>query len=146
MLPFLDEQGKLSTAMTAKCLLLMQTEDAHGQMCGESAEALDRNRTQFRAGRINARALGYVYGFVAAAVTRAGASWSDVSVAIPILHFVLKEVFPGAEAACLQFISEHPSDSALDKGMHLGEKEYTALWKKNRPATGFAKILSENRA
>jgi hypothetical protein len=145
MMTSLNERGKLSTAITATGLLLMQTEDAHGQMCGEYAEALDRNRTQFRAGRINARALGYVYGFVAAVATKAGASWSDVSVAIPILHYVLKEVFPGAEAACLQFISEHPSDSALDEGMHVGEKEYTALWKKNRPATGFAKILSDNR-
>jgi hypothetical protein len=133
-MPPLDEQGKLMTAGWIATLLLMQTEEM-------PAGTLEEFQIQFRNGQVNARVLGYVYGFVYAAVTTVGQSMSDVSIAIPILNQVLKQVFPGGEAACLQFLSEHNTDGALNKAIEVGSNEYLASHNDERPSVGFSETL-----
>jgi hypothetical protein len=47
-------------------------------------------------GHINRRAMGYIYGFIDAALRTIGRDMSDVRVSVPITYQVLERIFPGS--------------------------------------------------
>ena len=62
-------------------------------------ESVEVSEVEIERGRINGKALGYVYGFVDAALQSMGLDIADVPVGIPILYHVLRRLFPGSRFA-----------------------------------------------
>jgi len=76
-------------------------------------------------GRINRKAIGYVYGFVDAALRRYGQDMSDVSVGIPITYQVLRHLFPGHEERYTRFLADHMGkDKVVTLGAMKGGQQF----------------------
>ncbi len=75
---------------------------------------------EVRRGRINGKALGYIYGFVDSALRCIGEDISNVSVGVPILYQVLRSLFPGHEQAYTEFLIDHMDDEIVVLGMMTG--------------------------
>ena len=54
-------------------------------------------------GQINKKAIGYIYGFVDAALQNQGETIADVYVGPPILFGVMRRLFPGQEGRYMEF-------------------------------------------
>jgi hypothetical protein len=76
-------------------------------------------------GGIKPKALGYVYGFIDAALRTIGQDMSDSSVGIPVTFQVLRHVFPGREERCLQCLADHMgTNKAVTLGALTGGQQY----------------------
>ncbi len=75
-------------------------------------------------GIVNGKAMGYIYGFIDAALRNAGQDMSDASVGIPITFQILRRVFPGKEEQYLAYLLDHvPMDKAVMLGVMCGGRE-----------------------
>ncbi|MCE5267165.1 MAG: hypothetical protein LLG00_04710 [Planctomycetaceae bacterium] len=94
-------------------------------------------------GTLNGKALGYVYGFIDAALHSVGRDMSDVSVGIPISFQVLRHVFPGREDKYLSFLVDHVGvDEAVMLGVMRGGQEYLDFMAGKLPSPmGLAKYV-----
>jgi hypothetical protein len=99
-------------------------------------------------GRINRKALGYIYGFVDSAITNLGQDMSSAAVSVPITWQVLRNLFPGCEERYTEFLAEHMGkDEAVTLGAMKGGQQYIDFIVKRRSgggvAMGFARYLIE---
>jgi hypothetical protein len=103
-------------------------------------------------GRINRKALGYLFGFIDGALkVQTGLELSDEALGRPILAEIISRVFPGEEDRCIEFIMEYLGiDAILTEAALAGDREYinhvNALIRGERPKgspMGFALALVE---
>ncbi|MCX5653557.1 MAG: hypothetical protein NTY65_02755 [Planctomycetota bacterium] len=79
---------------------------------------------EFADGTVKPKALGYVYGFIDAALRIIGQDMSDTSVGIPITFQVLRHLFPGREEKYLQYLTDHMgTDKAVTLGAQTGGQQ-----------------------
>jgi len=97
-------------------------------------------------GRINRRAIGYVYGFVDCALRSTGQDMSDAAVGVPIMFQVLRHLFPGHERAYTDFLIKQSQDPEVIHGMMNGGQQYADFSKPNRKGApmGLARFLLES--
>ena len=77
------------------------------------------------AGKVNPRALGYIYGFIDAALQTIGQDMSDTSSGIPITFQVLRRVFPGREEKYCQYLAERMgTDQVVTLAAVSGGQQY----------------------
>jgi hypothetical protein len=78
-----------------------------------------------REGSLNRKALGYVYGFIDAALTSIGQNMSEISIGIPVTYQVLRRLFPGQEEKCLQFLVDRiGKDQVVMLGAMKGGQQF----------------------
>jgi hypothetical protein len=97
-------------------------------------------------GNINRQAMGYVYGYIDAALQTIGQDMADTSVGVPITHLVLAELFPEKADSYMVFLLNHVGwDAAVREGVMTGGNQYIEFNQPNRPnqgtAMGFARYL-----
>lgn len=94
-------------------------------------------------GRINRKAIGYIYGFVDCALRSIGQDMADVSVGVPITYQVLRHLFPGHEQEYTRFLIHHVEDKDVVLGMMAGGQEYADFNKptSRRVPMGLAKLI-----
>jgi len=68
--------------------------------------AVGNHRVEDDLGNINPKALGYIYGFIDAALRTIGQDMANESIGIPITFHILRLVFPGSEEKYLEFLTE----------------------------------------
>ena len=90
---------------------------------GRAVEAAD--------GSINRRAIGYIYGFINAALRTIGPDMSKIEISVPITYHILERLFPGKGAKYGTFMAEHMgTDRMVTLGAMTGGQQYVDL---NRP-------------
>jgi hypothetical protein len=96
-------------------------------------------------GRINRKAIGYIYGFIDCALRSIGQDMSDVSVGVPITYQVLQHLFPGHEQAYTSFLIDHLKDEVVVLGMMAGGQQYTDFNKPDAKGSpmGLARFILE---
>lgn len=62
---------------------------------------------------INPKSLGYIYGFIDAALQTIGQDMGDESIGIPISFQILKRVFPGREEMYLEYLIEQMGNDQI---------------------------------
>jgi hypothetical protein len=76
-------------------------------------------------GNINRKAIGYIYGFIDAALSTIGQDMSDISLGIPITFHVLKRLFPDRGEKYLQFLQDKiRTDKVVLFGSLTGGQQY----------------------
>lgn len=76
-------------------------------------------------GNVNPQALGYIYGFIDAALRTIGQNMSDQSISIPITYHVLGRVFPGREEKFLSYLIDRMgTDPIVTMAAVTGGQEY----------------------
>jgi hypothetical protein len=76
-------------------------------------------------GQLNGKALGYIYGFIDAALRAVGQDMSETEVGIPVTFQVLRRVFPGREEKYLAYLADHMgTDEAVTLGAMAGGQQY----------------------
>ena len=71
------------------------------------------------------RALGYIYGFIDAALRTIGQDMADNAVGIPITFQVLRRLFPGSEHEYLEFLKENiGKDATIMAAVMYGGQQY----------------------
>ncbi len=76
-------------------------------------------------GHINRKAIGYIYGFIDAALQVAGQDMSDNSVGIPVTFQVLERLYPSRGEKYLRFLIDNiRTDDQVGIGMAVGGQEY----------------------
>jgi hypothetical protein len=77
------------------------------------------------AGKVNARALGYIYGFIDAALRTIGHDMSDKSIGIPITFHVLRRILPGREERYVQYLVDRMgTDQQVTLAAVTGGQQY----------------------
>jgi hypothetical protein len=92
-----------------------------------------------------AKALGYVYGFVDAALRNVGQDMAYMLIGVPVMYQVLRRVFPGCEERYFDFILQSiQSDPNLMIGIMKGGQQYMDwLNRKLKAPMGLARYLIE---
>ncbi len=93
------------------------------------------------------KALGYVYGFIDAALRFRGQDMADLSIGIPVTYQVLRKVFPGYEKKYLEFMLQSiQNDPNMRTGIMTGGQEYFDwINKKLNAPIGLGRYLIELR-
>jgi hypothetical protein len=74
---------------------------------------------------LNKKAVGYVYGFIDAALRTIGQDMGDESLGVPIAWQVFRKVFPGKEARCVEFLVQNLADDEVAMcGVMNGGQQY----------------------
>lgn len=98
-------------------------------------------------GCLNRKAIGYIYGFIDAALRTIGQDMSDASIGVPITFHVLDKLFPGRGNQYTQFlIDQMGRDREVTLGAQHGGQQYIEFTKpgcKGAPM-GFARFMLEN--
>lgn len=97
-------------------------------------------------GRLNHKAIGYIYGFIDAALRTIGQDMSNAAVGIPITYQVLRRLFPGCEDKYVQFLADHmgKNERVTMEAMKGGQQyiDFTKPGAKGAPM-GLARYLIE---
>jgi hypothetical protein len=93
-------------------------------------------------GTLNARAIGYVYGWTDAFLRVRGWDMADTTIGIAVLFHTLRLLWPGKENELIHYVVEHIRDSVLQAGMIHGGQQYLD-WRNRKllTPTGFAQCL-----
>lgn len=97
-------------------------------------------------GYLNRKAIGYIYGFIDAALRVIGKDMSDVSIGVPITYHVLVKLFPDRANVYAQFlIDQMGRDEETTLGAVIGGQQFLEF---NKPGSkgvpmGFARFLIE---
>ena len=97
--------------------------------------------------KINRKAIGYIYGFIDAALRTQGEDMADLSVGVPMVFHVLRRLFPGHEQAYTEFLANHNDEVAVRLGMMAGGQQYLDFIAKpgaKGAPTGFARFIVED--
>lgn len=71
------------------------------------------------------KALGYIYGFIDAALRSVGQDMSDISIGIPITFQIFRRIFPGCEEACIEYLRNSlGKNELLMQGILVGGQQY----------------------
>ena len=97
-------------------------------------------------GQIYRKAIGYVYGFIDGALTSIGQNMGDVSIGVPILFQVMRNLFPGRQQIYTHFLIDHvANDPTVMLGVLAGGQQYADFTKpdvKGSPM-GLARFILE---
>jgi hypothetical protein len=96
-------------------------------------------------GSIKPKAIGYVYGFIDAALRTIGQDMSDNSVGVPVTFQVLRHLFPGCEEKYSRYLADHMgTDKFVTLGALTGGQQYLDFNAKKLSAPmGLARYLVE---
>lgn len=96
-------------------------------------------------GNINPKALGYIYGFIDAALRTIGQDMADESIGIPISFQILARVFPGREEKYLEYLIERMgNDQIVTMAAITGGQQYMDFNNATLAApTGLARFILE---
>ena len=75
-------------------------------------------------GHPNRKALGYIYGFIDAALQTIGQDMSDISIGGPIFYQVLNNLFPGHGQDYTKYFIDHMEDETTTLGVMTGGQQY----------------------
>jgi len=76
-------------------------------------------------GRLNRKAIGYIYGFIDAALRSIGQDISYVSIGVPIKYHVLNRLFPGRGKDYIEFLFENiGKDEVVTLGAMTGGQQW----------------------
>jgi len=94
---------------------------------------------------LNKKAVGYVYGFIDAALRSSGQDMGDESLGVPIAWQVFRKVFPGKEDRCVEFLVENlaQDEIAMRGAMHGGQQYMDFNNGKLRTPMGLARCIIE---
>ncbi len=102
--------------------------DAASTMLGLQMAATGRASLEQNDGAVNAWALGYIYGFIDAALQTIGQDMSDVAIGVPIAFQVVRHLFPGKEDHYMDIlINGIGKDAELMAGTTYGGEQYIAF-------------------
>src|SRR5271165_7525611 len=90
----------------------------------------DRGTIESEAGGPKPKAIGYVYGYVDAALRSRGWNMRDMEIGPPITFHVIRRLWPGKESEYFDFLAEHLSELVVNAGILRGGQEFTD-WLKN---------------
>ncbi len=138
--PLSDAEKQATADWLAKMLAI--------QMALVPPSNVEVTEVETRRGEINGKALGYLYGFVDAALQSMGQDIADVPVGIPVLYHVLRQLFPGHEGAYMEFFASHDRDKSVTLGMMEGGQQFIDYVANPHPPghpMGFARSISEGQ-
>lgn len=92
-------------------------------------------------GRINRKAIGYIYGFIDCALQHRGEDITDLDVGLPVLYHSIRKLFPGHEQSYIDFLMSHMEDEITVLGMLAGGQEYLDLIINDRAPFGLFKFI-----
>lgn len=76
-------------------------------------------------GRMNRKAVGYVYGFIEVALRTIGKDMSGPEMGFPVAYHVFRHLFPGEENEIVEFLIEHiGKDETVMLGCTIGGQQY----------------------
>ena len=76
-------------------------------------------------GRLKRKALGYVYGYIDAALRAKGHDMADTSIGVPITFQVIRKLWPDHVNECMDFLAKNlTTDALLNFGMMHGGQQY----------------------
>ena len=90
------------------------------------------------------KAIGYVYGYIDAALRSIGQDMSDVSVGVPITFQVIRKLWPDRAAAYTDFLAKNiRSDELIMIGVMHGGQQYVEYSKPGAPGApmGLARFM-----
>jgi hypothetical protein len=64
-------------------------------------------------GRLKRKALGYVYGYIDAALRTKGHDMADMSIGVPITFQVIRRLWPDHVNECMDFLAKNLQSDAL---------------------------------
>jgi hypothetical protein len=95
-------------------------------------------------GNLKRKALGYVYGFVDAALRVWGQDMADVSVGVPITFQVIRRLWPDHVNECMDYLVKNISkDALLMTGVMRGGQQYLDWRNHKRTPMGLGVFLIE---
>jgi tetratricopeptide (TPR) repeat protein len=92
------------------------------------------------------KALGYVYGFIDAALRTKGLDMADVSIGVPITYQVIRKLWPEKVSVYMDFLIKNMhSDALIAAGMMRGGEQYLDWIKPGAPGVpmGLAIFITE---
>ena len=125
----MSERQQIAVAHSIADLLAEQMSSLNGQA---SVELQD--------GSPKPKALGYVYGYVSAALAAKGLRMWDPKVGTPITFHVVRRLWPGKEHRCMKFLAYHQRDPVVLLATMEGGQEYVEFAK--QPAVGHSTGLA----
>jgi hypothetical protein len=131
----LDDAAKLALAEDIAIQLIIQTKTA-----GPRATIDDDN------GHPKRRPLGYVYGYIEAALRTNGHNVADASIGAPITYHVLRRLWPDRVNDCMRVLFNNlNTDKQMIAAMRYGEKQCLDNRRQERSdvPTGLAHLLIE---
>jgi hypothetical protein len=135
----LDDNQKIAISKALADMLALQ-------MMFSVTGPVEVTKIETKKGRVNRKALGYIYGFIDCALQSRGEDIADVSVGVPIVFHVLQTLFPGHERAYVEFLLSHMDDEVMMLGMMTGGQQYADFIVKpgaKGAPMGFARLLLE---
>lgn len=94
-------------------------------------------------GRINRKAIGYIYGFIDCSLQCRDEDITNISVGLPILYHVMRKLFPGHEQAYIDFLMGHMDDEIVVLGMMAGGQQYNEFIRAEGAPMGLARFILE---
>jgi hypothetical protein len=116
------------------------------QMACAFMDKVEVSEVEVKRGQINGKALGYLYGFVDAALQDMGQDIADIPVGVPILYQVLRRLFPGRERDYMEFFVKHDREALVVLGMMEGGQQFIEYIANPNPKghpMGFARFIHE---
>jgi hypothetical protein len=89
------------------------------------------------------KAIGYVYGYVDAALRSKGWNMGDMEIGPPITYHVVRQLWPGNESEYSDFLADHLSNLVVNAGILRGGQEYTDWLEKNEYSKGVPTGLAQ---
>lgn len=108
--------------------------DAHGSIEDEN-------------GHLKRKAVGYVYGYVDAALRSIGQDMTDMSVGVPVTFQVIRKLWPNRAMECTDFLAKNlRSDALVATGIMHGGQQYVDYSKPDAAGApmGLARFLIED--
>ena len=105
-------------------------------------------KIEVKKGRVNRKAIGYLYGFVDSAIQCGGENIADVHVGAPIMYHVLRALFPGHEREYMEFLMLNENDKLVMLGKLEGGQQYIDFLPKpgvKRAPMGFARFIVDGK-
>lgn len=76
-------------------------------------------------GRLKRKALGYVYGYIDAALRTKGHDMADMSIGVPITFQVIRRLWPDHVNDCMDFLAKNlQSDALMNVGIMQGGQQF----------------------
>jgi hypothetical protein len=96
-------------------------------------------------GYVNRKALGYIFGFIDAALASFGQDTSNPALSIPVIWQVLRRLFPGNENRYTEFIVAHigQNEVLMLGAMHGGQQYVDFRHGRIDAPMGLARFLTE---
>lgn len=108
-----DDAAKLQFATAIAEMLEMQMMVAAGKSIRDDQ------------GHLKRKALGYVYGYIDAALRVKGHDMADMSIGVPITFQVIRRLWPDHVNECMDFLAKNlTTDALLNVGMMHGGQQF----------------------